>query len=187
VQQSGSILYTATVVEVAAGNYTVSENDVFGYTEGSWSCDNNSSGGPYNNGSATVLPGQTTTCSITNDDDPGTLVVQKTVINDDGGLLTVADFNITTAGTLTFGTGEAGTVPGSLVYTATIAGLSAADYDLAELDVTGYSEGSWSCSNGAGGAFGSGSATVANGATTTCSITNDDGQWREPGWHGWAG
>jgi hypothetical protein len=102
-------------------------------------------------------------------------VVQKTVINDDGGLLTVADFNITTsAGTLTFGTGEAGTVPGSLVYTATIAGLSAADYDLAELDVTGYSEGSWSCSNGAGGAFGSGSATVANGATTTCSITNDD-------------
>ena len=36
------------------------------------------------------------TCAITNDDEPVELIIEKTVINDDGGTATVDDFGITT-------------------------------------------------------------------------------------------
>ena len=46
----------------------------------------------------------TVTCAITNDDEPVELIIEKSVINDDGGTATVDDFGITTtAGALIFG------------------------------------------------------------------------------------
>jgi hypothetical protein len=87
------------VLTLDVGTYAITEPAVAGYT----TTDNG------NCASVVVTNGSTATCKFTNDDDPGTLVVQKTVINDDGGLLTVADFNITTsAGTLNAGGAEDG-------------------------------------------------------------------------------
>ena len=100
------------------------------------------------------------------------LTIVKTVVNDNGGTKTVADFGVTTsAGALTFGAGVGTTTK---VYTATALTVNAGTYSLSESDLAGYAEGSWSCTNGGGGAFNAGTVTLANGASVTCTITNDD-------------
>src|SRR5439155_1164551 len=113
-----------------------------------------------------------------------TLTIVKRVTNDNGGTKSVGDFGITTtAGALTFGAGadEGG---GTSRYTSNPrTGLSAGSYSLFELNVTGYTEGTWSCNDGGtlggGGVFNASTVTLVNGASSTCSITNDDmpGDW----------
>ena len=130
-----------------------------GYSEGSWSC-SNGDGGPYNSGSVTLTLSQSVTCTISNDDQPASLTVVKNVVNDDGGTAVVGDFSITTsAGNLIFGAGV--TVDDTTTYTAMALSVDAnTAYSLSEADVSGYSEGSWSCSNGDGGPYNSGSVTL---------------------------
>ena len=72
-----------------------------GYAPTDWTC-TNGGGGAFDAGSVTLAPGDDpVTCSITNDDQPVELIIEKTVINDDGGSAVVDDFGITTsAGTL---------------------------------------------------------------------------------------
>ena len=57
-----------------------------GYTAGSWG------GDCAADGTVTLALGDNKTCTITNDDDPATLTLEKTVINDDGGTATEANF-----------------------------------------------------------------------------------------------
>ncbi len=115
------------------------------------------------------------TCSITNDDQPVSLVIQKVVVNDDGGTATVGDFGITTsAGALTFGAAVEAPAD-TFTYTATTLSVAPGTYTLAELELAGYEPSDWTCTNGDGGAFDAGSVTLAAGdPVVTCSITNDD-------------
>ena len=73
-------------------------------TPSAWTC-TNGDGGAFDAGTVTLEAGDpTVTCSITNDDQPVALVIEKVVVNDDGGTATVDDFGITTdAGALAFG------------------------------------------------------------------------------------
>src|SRR5205085_1170462 len=87
------------------------------------------------------------------------LIVIKHVINDNGGTKTAANFTMSVTGTnvqpsATFAGSEAGT-------TVT---LNAGSYSVDEGAVSGYTK-----TLGAGC-----SATIANGETKTCTITNDD-------------
>ena len=78
---------------VNAGPYTFGENNVAGYTEGTWSCTGaTATGTAYNAGGVTVPNGGTVVCTITNDDQPGSLQLVKVVTNDNGGTKTAADF-----------------------------------------------------------------------------------------------
>ncbi|MCK5923965.1 MAG: DUF11 domain-containing protein, partial [Methylococcales bacterium] len=114
------------------------------------------------------------TCTISNDDDVASLLIIKDVVNDNGGDAVLGDFGITTsAGALAF---DAGTVAGATTtYTATALTVdSNTAFDLAEVDFAGYTEGDWTCSNGDGGTFDTGSVTLNEGETVTCTIVNDD-------------
>ncbi|NVK21128.1 MAG: hypothetical protein HWD86_01295, partial [Kangiellaceae bacterium] len=93
---AGVTEYTATTLDLVAGTYTLTENDLFAYNEGAWSCDvgtlNNSA---FNNGSISLAAGDATTCTITNAHrQAATLQVAKSWVNanlSDG-------VNITTSG-----------------------------------------------------------------------------------------
>jgi hypothetical protein len=56
-----------------ADTWALSETNVYGYTASAWSC----VGGTQNGSSITVGIGGEATCTITNDDKPGTIVVKK--------------------------------------------------------------------------------------------------------------
>jgi hypothetical protein len=80
----GSTLYTADAITVLADQaYSLSESNVAGYDEGTWSCtsdfNDNTGGGSFNNGSVTLQPGDIKTCTITNDDALPNINLAKTV------------------------------------------------------------------------------------------------------------
>src|SRR5206468_750571 len=78
----------------AGATYTLSEspNPGTGYsTTGIWSC----SDGTFTSPNQIVVPlGTAVTCTIVNTDNPPTLKLVKTVINDNGGTKTAADWTL---------------------------------------------------------------------------------------------
>src|SRR5439155_627509 len=127
------------------GSYVLSETGPSGYTASLYSCMTN--GGPAVLANAiTLAPGDTATCTITNDDQAASLTIVKRIVNDNGGTKVVGDFGVTTsAGALVFGAGVADGA-NTLKYTATtLTGLSAGSRTLVESAVTGYTAGTWSC------------------------------------------
>ncbi len=137
-----------TTVTLNAGSYTVDETTAEGYTKSIGS-----------NCSGTIANGETKTCTITNDDQPATLVVIKHVINDNDGTAQASAFTMTVTGvnvkpSASFAGSETGT-------TVT---LNAGSYSVGENGPGGYNSNlSADCSG-----------TIANGVTKTCTITNDD-------------
>ena len=137
-----------TTVTLNAGSYSVDEAADSGYTKSIGSdC------------SGSIANGETKSCTITNDDKPGTLVVKKHVINDNGGTSTAGDFSLTVTGT---NVQPGATFPGS--ESGTTVTLDAGSYSVDEAAFFGYAK--------TVGANCSGS--VANGETKNCTITNDD-------------
>jgi len=137
------------LVMLNQGSYSVDETAVSGYTKTlSADC------------SGSIAVGQENACTITNDDQPGTLIVIKHVINDNLGTKTASDFSITVTGTnvkpsATFLGAES---PGTTVT------LNAGSYSVDETAVFGYAKSlSADCSG-----------SIANDETKTCTITNDD-------------
>ena len=132
-----------------AGSYSVDEAAVSGYTKTiGASC------------AGAIANGETKTCTITNDDQPGTLVVIKHVVNNNGGTKVAADFSLTVTATnvqpaATFSGAEA---PGTTVT------LNAGSYSVDEAAVTGYAKTLGANCSG----------VIANGETKTCTVTNDD-------------
>ncbi len=131
-----------------SGTYTISETGQAGYTASfSGDCDAN--------GKITLSPGVTKYCTITNDDQAGTLIVNKVVKNENGGKLLEKDF--------TFKINDGVAIPfeedgqNSLVVDAGI-------YTITEPAVSGYATTYDNCEN----------IKVLNGGTATCTITNDD-------------
>jgi uncharacterized repeat protein (TIGR01451 family) len=139
---------------VDPGDFTVTESTVAGYAA-SYSGDCQ---GKLGSGDAAV-------CEITNDDRPGTIVVRKTVVNDDGGTATASDFSAHV------GQQAKAFVEGqSPLSGETSFAVGAGPYTVTESGVEGYAA-----------SFGEGcEGTVANGQTVVCSITNDDAKSPPP-------
>jgi hypothetical protein len=133
--------------KVTTGSYNVTETGPSGY-EATFSA----------GCSGTISAGQTKTCTITNDDQPGTLIVKKHVIDDNGGTKTAGDFTME----VTAGHPSQASFPGS--ESGTTVTVDAGSYSVDEAAVSGYTK-----TIGAGC-----SGTIANGETKTCTITNDD-------------
>ena len=159
---------------------TISELDLPGYTEGTWACTDDTgltaaadlpTAGLATATSLTIQPGSEVVCRITNDDVGPQLTLAKNLVNDDGGNLTVADFDISIDGTEVVN-GVANLVSANTSIT------------VSELDVPGYTEGTWDCTDATGltpladlptaGAAAGAGLTLASGADVTCRITNDD-------------
>jgi len=155
---------------------TLTELDLPGYTEGTWACtDANGlttvlpSAGLATNATVNLLPGSDVTCAISNDDIGPTLTLTKTLVNDNGGDLTIADFDVSIDGV-------------EVVNAATNAVKSNVAIMISELDMPGYVEGTWSCSDSSGltttlptaGVATGESITLAPGAVVDCVISNDD-------------
>jgi hypothetical protein len=135
-----------------AGRYGVDEAAVSGYTKTLGA-----------NCSGTIANGETKSCTITNDDQPGTLHVIKHVINDDGGTKVAGDFSLTVTGT---NVQLSATFPGAEAPGTTVT-LNAGSYSVDETAVSGYTKTLGADCAGA----------IANGETKTCTVTNND----EPG------
>jgi hypothetical protein len=143
---------------LAPGTYVVSEDaPPSGYTQTSISGDCNSS-----TGAVTVTAGGSVSCTITNDDQAATLKVIKHVINDNGGSKVASDFTINVTGTGTNATPSSFAGAESPGTTVTLNANT--QYSVDETSDLGYDKSkSADCSG-----------TIANGATKTCTITNDD-------------
>jgi hypothetical protein len=143
-----------------ADTFALSETQVAGYANNGWDC----VGGSQSGATITLGLGQEATCTITNNDIAPKLHLRKVVVNDNGGLKTVADFTLTADGTAS--NDLSGTSP-----VDSGAGLKADTFGLSETQVYGYTASAWSC---VGGAQSGSNITVDIGGEATCTITNDD-------------
>jgi hypothetical protein len=143
---------STTFHTVKAGvEYTLSESTISGYTAGSWSC----SGGTLVGDKITLGLDDAVTCTITNNDQAGALIVKKVVTNDNGGILEADDFTFSVDG----GNAIAFESDGQNDLT-----VNAGTYTITEPAVSGYSTTYDNCTR----------VSVVNGGTQTCTITNDD-------------
>lgn len=133
-----------------AGSYTVSETSLPGYTA-------TITGDCASDGTITLAVGDVQTCTITNDDLPGTLIVNKVVVNDNGGNSTADDFSYQINGA----SAVAFEADGSNSQT-----VNSGYYTITEPSVSGYATSYNNCTR----------VFVPNGGSATCTITNDDQQ-----------
>ena len=139
-----------TTVAIDAGSYSVSETGPSGYSA------------DYSAGCSGTMPaGGSATCTITNNDQAGTLTVIKHVINDNGGTKVAGDFDITVTGNSPSPASFDGVEsPGTTVT------LNAGSYNVTENGHDGYSDSySTDCTG-----------TMTIGGSKTCTITNDDNE-----------
>ena len=133
-----------------AGSATVTEQQLAGY-EGSIDC-----GQAGQTGSFSMVLGGIYECTITNNDQPGKIIVKKTVINDNGGTMSAEDFSFNVSGHEgSYSFGKDG-VKEVLVANGT--------YNVYENETNEYATTYNNCSN----------LDIPNGVTVTCEITNDD-------------
>jgi prealbumin domain-containing protein len=110
-----------TTVTLDAGAFSVTETGPAGYTPS------------YSAGcSGTIAIGETQTCTITNDDQPASLKVITTVVNDNGGTLVAGDVTINVTGTDVSDDSFPGSGAGTTVT------LDAGGYSVAAGSVPGY-------------------------------------------------
>jgi len=151
--QNGFFVASGSITALSANVlYTASEDSDSGYEASSWG------GDCAADGSITLQPGDVKVCTITNDDIPGTLVVVKHVINDNGGDNDAEDFTMNVDAANPSQPSFAGSEIGIEV------SVDAGEYSVDESDFAGYSK---NLGNDCSG-------TIANGETKTCTITNDD-------------
>lgn len=146
---------TGVEVTLDAGSYEVTEIGLPGYLQsGSVDC------------SGTIEAGETKTCTITNNDIAPQLIVNKIVINDDGGTKVISNFPL-------FVDGES--VESGVATTTTI-GL----HTVSETTDSGYT------SVIGGDCAADGTITLELGDIKTCTITNDDIASTPPGGGGYS-
>jgi hypothetical protein len=138
-----------TAQVLAPGMYTVSEGSQPGYSPSAWG------GDCAPDGTVALATGESKTCTITNQDVAPTLTLVKTVVNDDGGTLTEADFPVT--------------IDGNAATWGTAVALHTGVHTVAETGAFGYMASSWG-----GDCAPDGSVTLELGDNKTCSIANDD-------------
>ncbi|NCB43582.1 MAG: DUF11 domain-containing protein, partial [Clostridia bacterium] len=137
----------STPIDVLPGTYIVSETNLPGYTATfSGDCDSD--------GLITISSQENKTCTITNDDQPGTLIVKKEITNDNGGDNICKDFSFN------YGTGVIAFEEDCQNEISVPAGL----YSVTESLATGYVTTYDNCEN----------VVVPNGGSANCTIKNDD-------------
>jgi hypothetical protein len=155
-------------VTVVVGAHTVAEVGVpiSGYT----TTYANSANTNLNCTSLSVTAGGTTTCTITNNDNPGTLIVRKLVVNNSGGTKVATDFtfsvNGATAVSFLQDPNDTDTLKGENTLT-----VDNGTYSVTEPAVTGYTT---TYANSANANANCTSLVIASGSTATCTITNND-------------
>lgn len=133
-----------TTITLDTGAYSVDEQAYPGYTKTIGSdC------------AGTLVNGDHKTCTITNDDQQAYIIVDKTVVNDNGGSAVANDFLLT--------------VDGNAVLDQVAYPVNPGAHTAGETNLPGYTAGSWG-----GDCAVNGAVTVALGETKTCTITNDD-------------
>lgn len=156
---------------VKAGvTYTLSESSISGYAAGNWSC---TGGGTQNGNQITLGLDENVTCTIINDDIAPSLILNKIVVNDNGGTAPESSWTLIANG------GSAGILSGSGAVGDTDVSsgtdFKAGTYTLSESgSPTGYSSSSWSCVKNNGSPFSTGSISLDLGDNAICTITNDD-------------
>src|SRR5205809_24406 len=139
-----STTWTLTTV----GSYSIAENAHPGY-DASFSSDC----------TGTIALGETKTCTITNNDQAASLIINKAVVNDNGGSLTADAFSGTIGGAVVAAGGNTWS-GASTDMTLTAVG----SYSVAENAHPGYDA-----------TFSAGcTGTIALGETRICTVTNDD-------------
>ena len=151
-----------TNASVNAGVYTLTESGPAGYTNQGWQC---TGGGSLNGNQLTLGLGVSATCTVTNNDQPATLTLTKTVINDNGGNAVDTDWTLSFAGPSN-GSGAEGAAA------VTNASVSAGVYTLTESSVPGYTNIGLSCSGT--GSLNGNQLTLANGGNASCEFVNND-------------
>jgi len=152
---------------VSASSHTASETTLAGYSASSWGGDCTAGG------IVSLSPGENKTCTITNNDNPPSLTLNKILVKDNGGTASESDWTLTADG------GSAGTLsgPGATGSTDVISGATfkAGTYNLSEsTGPAGYTASSWSCVKNSVAPVTGNSITLALGDTATCTITNND-------------
>lgn len=150
----GSAAITAAVV--TPGQYSLSESGgPAGYTASQYSCVVNG-GAPVVGNSVTLAAGDDAICTITNDDQPGHLIVHKVTVPASD---TATQFSITASGGTIVSPAATESIVGggSVDYT-----VNAGTYSVSEADLAGWDETSNTCAD----------VVVANGETEHCTITN---------------
>ena len=138
-----------------AGTYNLSESAALpGYTNGTkWDC---VGGGTQNDPDTITLGlGQSATCTITNNDQAGHLIVNKTTIPSD----TTNEFSITASGGTIVNPAATQTIVGGGTVNYTV---NAGTYNVSEAAELGWDQTGNTCVN----------VVVANGETEECTITN---------------
>jgi hypothetical protein len=162
---------------LSAGSKTLIESNVAGYTEGTWGCTGGTGAvvGTFSAGSFVLNNGETVTCTITNNDDPATLIVKKTVIG------AGTTFNFT-------GTGS-GVDPNFSISpasdnsaTTTFSGINAGAKSVTETALSGYVLTDLSCTQNDNSTpdgvvydpatTSTVNTTLINGGTVTCTFIN---------------
>jgi hypothetical protein len=153
--------YTSNPVAISdfSATYTLSENDLPGYLEGSWDCGSVSADGRSTD--LTFASGQDVTCSITNNDIAPKLKMVKEI---SGGISSPSEWKLTATGPETL-SGSAPVESGP--------GFKAGTYTLSESGPEGFTASTWSCKTVAGQHPVSGnSVTLGLAEDVTCTITN---------------
>jgi hypothetical protein len=136
---------SGTMVKLDAGDYKVTEGSVMGYTQIDTS--------PECEGS--IAAGETKTCTITNNDDPpATLIVKKTVVNNEGDTPTPPEnfsFSVNGGAAVAFEADGQNDLP-----------VAAGTYTVTEPTVEGFTTTFNNCEN----------VVIPSGETATCEITN---------------
>ncbi len=156
--QIDNVISTWGAHTVNAGPHTVSETSQFGYTPSAWG------GSCSATGEITLLPGESKSCTITNDDVAPQLKLVKSVVNDNGGGVHADGWNLTATGTVLGFTDKGDSIDFHTVKAGVV-------YTLSESTVAGYASSGWSCD---GGNLVDGKVTLLPGQNVICTVTNDD-------------
>jgi len=152
---------------VAAGSYTVSEDQQDGFHVTSVECNNEELFSPSERIEVSVEPGQDLVCTFTNARDSGSVTIIKDLDNNGNGD-TTDEGDTRNAQGWTYDIANGGQdnpMGGSKT-------LSAGSYTISEDEQSGYKLLSWSCSNEQTGTTNSIAIDVRNGSQTTCTFTN---------------
>lgn len=142
--------------------YTVSETQQTGFTQTSLQCVDDTTLAVLTH-PVTLVPGQSATCTITNDDIAPKLKVVKQVINDNGGTKVISDFVLNVSPTI-------GTVTHN-VYNNVNAGVV---YTVSETAVAGYTQTSLTCVDDVTQLAVAHPVTLQLEQSVTCTIVNND-------------
>lgn len=179
-------VYASAAMTVATGTYTLRENDIAGYQEGTWACTNtgtgtfNLSNNTISAGSITMNAGNILSCEITNNDSPATLQLAKawgtgipngqqvTIAATTGAANNTASFNATSNTAANSGTPVAVAI-GNVITLPAETGANVANYRVAVACTGGHTL------SGTDG-HQTNTLTITSQNAAVCTYTNSAGQ-----------